>query len=132
MVNLPSIWLGSFSGYEDFQDLKNKQKNIIDLMEDIDFRSINSIKPFILTGYCSICKDVKEFNFSWKYGGIDSNGQVHLARTETGICRCCYGNSRIRALYDYVDRNFSNVKNVYISEFLTPAYKTYKKLLIIF
>jgi len=127
MDKLPSIWLKSFYSWDEYSEYILENKNIIELMDEIDNRFLASPKPFILKGFCSVCNDIKDFKFSWLYGGIDSSGRVNLARTETGACLCCDGNSRIRALFDYINRNYSNAKNVYISEEITGAFDIYKR-----
>ena len=46
---------------------------------------------------------------------------------ESYQCPACGMNSRMRAMYEFIDRNFSDSKKVYIQEAVTSSFKAYEK-----
>jgi SAM-dependent methyltransferase len=127
---LPNIWLRSFENYSEWENANKGDEisTLSNITDKIDDRLIWSRHSFSYTAFCSVCHMIQPMTIDWRFGGMNKQGSISLAWTETACCKGCGLNSRMRALYSLMSEcRLTRSERIYMAEQITPAYYQFKK-----
>ncbi len=127
---VPQPWIGSFASEEEFRRDQGMLAAVQVVASNIDDKIMSSRHPQRFPAYCVACGSIKLIEVNWRLVGLEPDGSVHPAWTETGTCESCGLNSRMRAVLSFVLKSpdYTQDDECYIAENLTPAYEIFSRL----
>ncbi|HEU5347696.1 MAG TPA: methyltransferase domain-containing protein [Ktedonobacterales bacterium] len=126
---LPQIWHGKFTSAAEWHSSASEYAILRQVADTLDDRMLPSRRPFTFEAWCSACRSVQSMRVTWDYAG-QADGAIWPAWTETAACARCGLNSRMRALFSFLDTlNVPADCPVYMSERVTAAYRVLEERL---
>lgn len=126
-LHFPSPWLGAYESEAQFRQDQAAIQSLTGVCAYIDDQMLASRHPRRFPAYCAACGTVRTIEINWRLVGVEPDGSVHPAWTETGTCECCGLNSRMRALVAFIldHPDYDAGSRCYLAERVTVSYPVF-------
>jgi len=115
-MQIPSIWIASYSNKETFENDWETCKDILTTISQINNSIEKTLRNNEMTAYCEVCGMITIMRIVTRFG---------IKSTESGVCEICGLSDRTRAVFDFLrymtNANMQKAK-IYVTEAVTPFF----------
>lgn len=123
----PSIWVASYNNFAEWSRATPERDRFGAVAKHLDHQQLGGPHPFTINAHCAYCREVRELGFDY---GITANdrGKLYIGWSEAFWCHSCSMNSRMRAVWDFLDQaNLPEKPEVYMPEAITPFMRQWRE-----